>query len=93
MALAILLAAAIGGAAKAEMASSTVLANTCFSCHGTDGHSAGAMPTIAGKSPKFIASNLKEFRSGKRESTVMGRIAKGFSDAEIDALSQYFAKK
>ena len=33
------------GPAQAEMASGAVLANTCFSCHGTDGRSAGDMPT------------------------------------------------
>ena len=81
-----------GPAAKADMASSTVLANTCFSCHGTDGHSAGAMPSINGKPAKYIEVALKAFRSGKKQSTVMQRIAKGFDDAEIKALADYFAK-
>lgn len=79
--------------AKADMASSEVLANTCFSCHGTDGHSAGAMPSINGRPAKFIEVALKAFRDGKRQSTVMQRIAKGFNDDEITALAAYFAKK
>lgn len=78
--------------AEAEMASSTVLANTCFSCHGADGHSAGAMPSLNGKPAKYIALTMKAFRDGKKESTVMMRIAKGFNDAEIKSLAAYFAK-
>ncbi len=84
--------AAVATPSKADMASGDVMANTCYSCHGTNGVSAGAMPTISGKSQKFIAKNMKDFRSDKRKGTVMNRIAKGFTEAEIDALSKIFGK-
>jgi sulfide dehydrogenase cytochrome subunit len=80
-------------AAETTMASGAVLTNTCFSCHGTDGHSVGGMPTIAGKTKNFIADRLKAFKADKLEPTVMNRIAKGFSDTEIEAIADYFAKK
>lgn len=79
--------------ARAQNASAVVLANTCYSCHGTDGRSAGAMPSIAGKSPNYIVRLLKEFRDGKRKATVMTRISKGFSDVEIESLAEYFSTK
>ncbi len=79
--------------AVADAPSPTVLANTCFSCHGTDGKSAGAMPSLAGKSASEIAQRLREFRADERENTVMGRIAKGFSDAEIEALAAQLGSK
>ncbi|MBC8338634.1 MAG: c-type cytochrome [Alphaproteobacteria bacterium] len=79
------------GSARADMASSVVLANTCFSCHGTEGQSVGAMPTIKGKPAKYIETQLMAFRAGKKSSTVMGRIAKGFNADEIKALSRYFS--
>ncbi len=75
------------------MASGAVLTNTCYSYHGTDGKSVGDMPTIAGKSEKFIAEKLKSFRKGTDDPTVMNRIAKGFTDAEIEAIAKFFAKK
>ena len=50
-------AALAHGPARADMASGAVLANTCFSCHGTEGKSAGAMPTIAGKSEAYIVES------------------------------------
>ncbi|MEK9754402.1 MAG: c-type cytochrome [Rhodospirillaceae bacterium] len=88
----ILSSGAMPGTAAADTPSSVILANTCFSCHGTDGHSAGAMPSLNGKPAKLIEIALKAFRDGKKDSTVMMRIAKGFDDAEIKALSEYFAK-
>ncbi len=80
-------------AARAEMASPIILANTCFSCHGTDGQSAGAMPSIKGKPADYIATMLTAFRNGSKQGTVMNRIAKGFSPDEITALSKYFANQ
>ena len=79
--------------AQAQMASDEVLVNTCFSCHGTDGKSSGDMPTMSGKSASYIFNKMMDFRSGKKPSTVMMRITKGFSDAELKAITNFFAKK
>lgn len=74
---------------KAEM-----LANTCAGCHGTDGSSHGpATPTIASLSKEYFISSMKDFKSGKRTSTVMDRIAKGYSDEEIEAMANHFQTK
>ena len=34
---------------------------------------------------------MQAFRSGQRPATVMGRIAKGFSEAEIAAIAEWYA--
>lgn len=70
---------------------SAMLANSCAGCHGTDGNSPGSIPSIAGKSPEFIETALKGFRDGSRESTVMGRHAKGYSDKEISLIAEFFS--
>ena len=80
---------ALSMAATAQSVKPAILGNTCFSCHGTDGRSVGAMPSLAGKSASYIAEKMRTLRSGDEESTVMGRIAKGFSEAEIDAVASY----
>ena len=36
---------------------------------------------------------MREYRSGAWPSSVMGRIAKGFDDAQIDAIAAWFAKQ
>ena len=66
---------------------------TCAACHGTDGKSPGAIPAINGKSAGFIVESLKEFRSGVRPSTVMGRHATGYSDEEIQLIADFFSKQ
>jgi cytochrome c553 len=69
------------------------LADACTSCHGLDGRSAGAIPAIGGLDRQTIATALLDFRDHKRsDATIMGRIARGYSDAEIDALADYFSK-
>ncbi|MDX1430952.1 MAG: c-type cytochrome [Gammaproteobacteria bacterium] len=79
-------------ASSADSMNPVALGTACAGCHGTDGHSKGPMPTIAGKSSDYIAKALKEFRDGKRSSTVMQRIAKGYTDEQIDALATLYGK-
>ena len=71
------------------------LAANCAACHGTNGRSVpgSAVPGLAGyEKDKFVAA-IKEFREGKRQSTIMHQIAKGYSDAETEAMADYFSKQ
>jgi sulfide dehydrogenase cytochrome subunit len=76
---------------RIELTRGAMLSNSCAACHGTDGNSPGAIPTIGGKSAEFIQSALQEFRSGKRTGTVMGRHASAYSDEEIRLIAEFFA--
>jgi len=49
------------------------------------------VPPIRGRNPAEIVAAMQEFRSGERPATVMGRIAKGFSDDEIRAIADWLA--
>ena len=72
----------------------TMLADTCAGCHGTDGASAGpATPSIAGNSETYMVDTMMAFKSGERPSTVMGRIAKGYTEEEIKLMAGFFAKQ
>ena len=80
--------------AHAQQADGRVLALSCLNCHGPGGKSPGDIPSIAGKTEDFLKNTLTDFRDGKRtgaSATVMGRLAKGYSDAEIAALAKYIA--
>jgi len=74
-----------------EITRGIMLSNSCAACHGTDGKSPGAIPSIYGKSSEYISQSLLDFREGKRPATVMGRHASGYSDEEIQLIAQYFA--
>ena len=40
------------------------------------------MPPLKGRKAAEIVEAMKEFQAGKRQPTVMDRIAKGYTDAE-----------
>lgn len=77
--------------ADAAMASGPALANACAACHGPDGRSQGAIPSIDNLSAEDFIVALKAFRADTRKGTVMNRIGKGVDDAEIAAMAAYFA--
>ena len=71
------------------------LASACAICHGTQGKPAPDAPLIplAGLPQDHIATQMRAFRDGKRPATVMHQIAKGYTDAQIDALAAWFASQ
>ena len=71
------------------------LAATCAPCHGTNGRPVAdsAVPGLAGRSKEEIAGLMAQFRDGKRPATLMHQIAKGYSDAEVAAIAEYFSKQ
>jgi sulfide dehydrogenase cytochrome subunit len=77
--------------ASAAGASGQAIGFTCAGCHGTDGESEGIVPSLKGEEEKELRSMLMDFKSGKEKGTIMGRIAKGYSDEEIAAVAKYFA--
>lgn len=87
-------ALAISAMAQAAPPTAAMLSNACAGCHGTNGGSAGpSMPSLAGQSKEAIVDAMKKFKSGARPATVMGRLAKGFSDADFVAMGEYFSKQ
>ena len=76
-----------------EVSRAALLSLSCTGCHGPDGRSPGAIPSIDGKSADFISMSLKMFQSGDRPATVMGRHALGYTDEEIDLIAKYFAAR
>jgi cytochrome c553 len=51
------------------------------------------VPPIRGGDAAEITAAMEAFRSGERPSTVMGRIAKGFSNDEIQAIAAWLAQQ
>lgn len=90
IAIAVVLAAAAFPAQSQESARN--LAAACAICHGTDGKAVtkDVIP-LAGLPREHIATQMRAFRDGQRPATVMHQIAKGYTDAQIDAMAAWFS--
>ncbi len=86
---------AVSGNSWSGTASALDLANTCAGCHGTDGSSNGpATPSLAGISTEYFKDAMASYKDKDgRYSTIMSRIAKGYTEEEISLMAGYFSKQ
>ena len=64
----------------------------CQVCHGIDGIAKIPIaPHLAGESQIYIETQLKAFRTGKREHEMMSVIAKDLSDGDITSVAQWYS--
>jgi len=74
-------------------ASMSVLAASCMSCHGPDGKSSTAIPSIAGQPESRLLARLQAFKADAvPEATIMTRLIKGYDEAQMRALARWFAE-
>jgi cytochrome c553 len=88
-------AAAIGllsiAAAVVAAAEPPAGAVACSGCHPTSSTITSPVPRLLGLDRAAIVRAMQDFRSGQRAGTVMDRIAKGFTDDEIQAIAAWYA--
>ena len=84
-------ATATCAAAAADKDIGRDVAANCANCHGTDGRNHAATPSLAGRDKAELIRQMREFRDGTRASTIMQQLARGYTDAEIEAAAAYFA--
>lgn len=76
-----------------EALQAQVLAGVCASCHGTEGRLSGVIPAIAQRPASVLESQLLAFKRGETpHTTVMERLARGYTDEELALLARYFAQ-
>lgn len=91
--------AAVAATAAASTAGPSVqdislIAGTCANCHGPDGRSTGGIPSLRGVHERHLLQRLQAFKAGTAtDATVMTRLMKGYDDAQIQALAQWFSKE
>lgn len=85
-----------GHQASAELTSGVDEASapdTCVGCHGMTGLAEiEDAPNLAGETVMYIDTQLKAFRTGKRESDMMSSIAAYLSNEEIRAAAEWYSK-
>ena len=85
--------------AQAESAHPTVTdrglmaAQTCAGCHGTQGYiKHSAYVPLAGMPRERFINAMRSFADGARPATLMGPLARAFTEDEIAAMADYFAR-
>lgn len=88
----LLLATAVPLAAAQDANLGRNLAATCANCHGTSGYAKGdTVKPLAGVSADKIIAAFNDYKSGALPATIMHQIAKGYTDAQVKAIADFFA--
>jgi cytochrome c553 len=67
-----------------------LLASQCAQCHGTDGNGPG-FDELAGMSANEMYNELREMKYRSYVESIMDRQARGYTDAQLQLISDYFA--
>ena len=79
-------------AEAADPAAGKEKARQCQTCHGLDGIATIPIaPHLAGEGAIYLETQLKAFRSGKREHEMMSVVAKNLSDEDISNLAAWYS--
>lgn len=75
----------------ADAAAGKAKAQDCAACHGANGISVSAdIPNLAGQKEKYVAGQLKAFKSGARKNAMMNAVAEQLSDDDIANLAAFW---
>ena len=86
------IAVTLSAASAADPKAGRKKAAVCKTCHGIDGIAEIPIaPHIAGESQIYLATQLKAFRSGKRQHEIMSIIAGQLSDEDIFDISAWYS--
>ncbi|MDO9483679.1 MAG: cytochrome c class I [Hydrogenophaga sp.] len=70
----------------------SVSAHSCAACHGTNGQLGDEyFKPLAGMPVAQFVRTMTDFREGRRPSTLMGHVARGFTDADLQGMGAFFA--
>jgi sulfide dehydrogenase cytochrome subunit len=64
---------------------------SCSGCHPASSRITSPVPRLIGLDRAAVVRAMQDFRSGQRAGTIMDRIAKGFTDDEIQAIAAWYA--
>jgi cytochrome subunit of sulfide dehydrogenase len=79
-----------GHASAAGPADAPPGALSCSGCHASAHTADAAVPRLIGRNPADIVAAMQAFKSGQVPSTVMERIAKGFTEDEVKAIAAWY---
>lgn len=73
------------------IAQTPLLAQACLGCHGPAGTGSPPIAPLAGRPATDLIAVLEAYRDGSRPGTIMPRIVRGYTQAEMAAAAAQFA--
>jgi len=97
VAVAVVLASGLSAAAQAahDLArAEEIVQGRCFVCHGAEGESSSPLfPRLAGQNAAYLARQLADYQSGRRQNSTMRPMVEGLSPSDFQALGAWFASR
>jgi cytochrome subunit of sulfide dehydrogenase len=84
---------ALAGTALAASPEPPPGASSCSGCHAAGKRVDTAVPPLVGRTTADLVAQMQAFKAGQKPGTIMDRIAKGFTDAEIQAIADWYARQ
>ena len=81
----------LANSSPAELSGQAIALN-CYNCHGVVSQQL-AVPSLEALNQQQILQALLAFKSQQRPSTIMSRLAKGYSDSELAAVAAWLGKQ
>lgn len=67
-------------------------AQVCAACHGADGNAvSGELPKLAGQTWRYLYTQLRDFKEGKRSNPVMAPLVAGLSREDMMDIAAFYA--
>lgn len=86
-------ATAAGEVSNTEFESATAVSvQACYGCHARPGTEANGLVRFNSSRALDISNKLKAYRSGELSSTVMQRISRGYTSAELENIAAHMAR-
>lgn len=77
--------------ANSTPAPASTMAHSCAACHGTNGRLGDeSFAPLAGMPASQFVKTMIDFREGRRPATLMGLVAKGFTDEDLQGMGAFF---
>lgn len=69
------------------------LSASCQSCHGQKGVSNSPLyPNLAGQKAPYLAKQMRDFKTGKRQDPIMSAMVKSLDEAAINNIAEYYSR-
>jgi cytochrome c553 len=81
----------VSGLTVAQEREAAYLSANCANCHGPQGRSGAAVPSLAGLPSRYIVEQMQAFKAGTRPATIMHQLSKGYTDSQIELMAGYFS--